>query len=235
MTNKNKDNMAVSSVCRIDKKNNYTIMGNCHLRSKNLSLKAIGLLSKVLSLPEGWDFSVAGLASICKEGKQAIKSALDELAEWGYLELTKLTPDKTASGRIEYVYKFNERSDKDVLSDTITDRNACSGSVREHRASCDTYQGSVKQEAEKLGLESQAADNQATEKQSQINTDNQINNNKLMSNESSINQSVSSNNSVEKSAYISMDRYSAELERYIELVKENIDYCDFVDWLDNEA
>ncbi len=72
-----------SSVCRVNKNENYTIMSNFHLRSKNLSLKAIGLLSKVLSLPKDWDYSVSGLSSICKEKETAIKAALDELKAWG--------------------------------------------------------------------------------------------------------------------------------------------------------
>ena len=210
----NKAKATVSTVCRIEKKDNYTVMSNQHLRSPNLSLKAIGLLSKVLSLPEGWDFSVAGLASICKEGKQSIKTALDELEKWGYLELTKLTPDKTASGRIEYVYTFYEYSDKDVLSDT--------------------YQSSGKQDAEKQPLVFQNAEIQFTDNPTQSNIKDKIKKNKLLNEEISINQSSGSNNSVEKSSDRLTEGYSAELERYIEFVKYNIDYCDFVDWLDNE-
>ena len=67
-------------------------MSNYHLRSTNLSLKAIGLLSKVLSLPENWDYSISGLTAICKEKETAIKAALDELKHWGYLVVTKLMP-----------------------------------------------------------------------------------------------------------------------------------------------
>ena len=108
-----KPKTAPSSVCRVNKNANYTVMSNYHLRSTNLSLKAIGLLSKVLSLPENWDYSIAGLTSICKEKETAIKAALDELKEWGYLTVTKLMPNQTASGRIEYVYDFYEYSEKD--------------------------------------------------------------------------------------------------------------------------
>ena len=90
-----------SSVCRVNKNANYTVMSNYHLRSTNLSLKAIGLLSKVLSLPENWDYSISGLTAICKEKETAIKAALDELKHWGYLTVTKLMPNETKSGRIE--------------------------------------------------------------------------------------------------------------------------------------
>ena len=105
-----------SSVCRVHKNANYTVMSNYHLKSKNLSLKAIGLLSKVFSLPDDWDYSIAGLTCICKENETAIKSALNELKEWGYLTVTKLMPSETKSGRIEYVYDFYEYSDKDTHS-----------------------------------------------------------------------------------------------------------------------
>lgn len=80
-TKKNKT--TASSVCRVNKNANYTVMSNYHLRSTNLSLKAIGLLSKVLSLPENWDYSISGLTAICKEKETAIKAALDELKYWG--------------------------------------------------------------------------------------------------------------------------------------------------------
>lgn len=105
-----------SSVCRVHKNANYTVMSNYHLQSRNLSLKAIGLLSKVFSLPDDWDYSIAGLTHICKENETAIKSALNELKEWGYLTVTKLMPSETKSGRIEYVYDFYEYSKKDTAS-----------------------------------------------------------------------------------------------------------------------
>ena len=106
-----KNKTTASSVCRVNKNANYTVMSNYHLRSTNLSLKAIGLLSKVLSLPKNWDYSISGLTAICKEKETAIKAALDELKHWGYLVVTKLMPNETNSGRIEYVYDFYEYSE----------------------------------------------------------------------------------------------------------------------------
>lgn len=67
------------SVYRVNKTRDFTVMGNTHLRDKNLSLKAVGLLSKMLSFNDGWQFSTRGLAAICKEGPDAILSALKEL------------------------------------------------------------------------------------------------------------------------------------------------------------
>ena len=96
------------SVIRVNKSKNYTVMSNHHLKNKNLSLKAKGLLSVMLSLPEDWDYSVAGLSSICMENDSAIKTALKELRLEGYLIVTKKMPNKTDSGRIEYVYDIYE-------------------------------------------------------------------------------------------------------------------------------
>lgn len=96
------------SVCRVNKSKNYTVMSNFHLRDKNLSLKAKGLLSIVLSLPEDWDYSVNGLCQITGEGETSIKSALKELKLSKYLIVTKIFPKDSKSGRIEYVYDFFE-------------------------------------------------------------------------------------------------------------------------------
>ena len=77
-------------VFKIEKNQNYTVMSNHHLRDKNLSLKAKGLLSFMLSLPEDWDYSISGLVSICKEEETAIKTALKELKNQKYLRINKL-------------------------------------------------------------------------------------------------------------------------------------------------
>ena len=82
------------SVYRVNKTRDFTVMGNTHLRDKNLSLKAVGLLSKMLSFNDGWQFSTRGLAAICKEGPDAILSALKELEENGYLVRHRGRDDK---------------------------------------------------------------------------------------------------------------------------------------------
>lgn len=82
-------------------------MSNYHLRDKNLSLKAKGLLSVMLSLPEDWDYSISGLCSILKENKTAIKSALRELQDNGYVVVTKKYASK-GSNRISYEYDIME-------------------------------------------------------------------------------------------------------------------------------
>lgn len=93
---------------RVNKRKNYTVMSNHHLRDKNLSLRAIGLLSKMLSLPDNWDYSIKGLVAICKDKEPTVRGALSELKEQGYVVVTKLMPGTTSSGRIEYVYDIYE-------------------------------------------------------------------------------------------------------------------------------
>lgn len=73
------------AVYRVNKNRGYTVMANFHLRDKSLSLKAVGLLSKMLSFNDGWKFSTKGLSAICKEGPDAVLSALRELEKHGYL------------------------------------------------------------------------------------------------------------------------------------------------------
>lgn len=96
------------AVFKINKTKDYTVMSNHHLRDKSLSLKAKGLLSQMLSLPEDWDYTIQGLCSINKENETAINSTLKELKDNGYLIVTKKMPNETKSGRIEYVYDIYE-------------------------------------------------------------------------------------------------------------------------------
>ena len=91
------------AVCRVEKSKNYTTMSNYHLRDKNLSNKARGLLSTMLSLPENWDYTTRGLAAICKDGVDGITSQLKELEQYGYLVRRRI---RDSNGRItdmEYV------------------------------------------------------------------------------------------------------------------------------------
>ena len=104
------------SVIRISKSKNYTVMSNIHLRDKNISLKAKGLLSVALSLPDDWNYSLSGLASICKESITAIRSAIKELCQNGYATVEKLYPEKDCGrSQIEYVYTFYEEPQNTCL------------------------------------------------------------------------------------------------------------------------
>lgn len=82
-------------------------MSNTHLKDKRLSLKAIGLLSIVLGLPEDWHYTVNGLVGIVKDGKDSVESAIKELKKNGYLRVEKIYPNEN-SNRIQYQYTFFE-------------------------------------------------------------------------------------------------------------------------------
>ena len=96
-------------IFRVDKTKDYTVMSNYHLREKEMSLKAKGLLSWMLSNDDDWDYSIQGIVACCKENETAIESALNELKQFGYLTITKLFPNETESGRFEYIYNIHEK------------------------------------------------------------------------------------------------------------------------------
>lgn len=97
------------AVIRVNKTSDYTVMSNAHFKEKDMSLKAKGLLSLMLSLPDTWDYSIAGLVAICAENETAIRSALKELKRFGYLVVVKKKPNETKSGRFEYEYNIYEK------------------------------------------------------------------------------------------------------------------------------
>ena len=77
------------TVFRVHKNDNYTVLSNYHFKEKGMSLKAKGLLSLMLSLPENWDYSAAGLVTLSKDGKDSVNAALKELEKFGYLKRTQ--------------------------------------------------------------------------------------------------------------------------------------------------
>lgn len=90
------------AVFRVEKTKDFTIMSNHHLRNAKLSLKAKGLLSLMLSLPESWDYTTKGLAHICKDGVDSISTALKELEQQGYLTRQRIRYGNGQLGDIEY-------------------------------------------------------------------------------------------------------------------------------------
>ncbi len=90
------------AVFRIDKTRDYTVMANFHLRDISLSLKAKGLLSLMLSLPENWDYTTKGLARICKDGVDSICATVKELEKAGYVQRRRLRDDLGRLAEVEY-------------------------------------------------------------------------------------------------------------------------------------
>lgn len=106
------------SVFKIEKTKGYTIMSNYHLQDRNLTYKAKGLLSFMLSLPDDWDYSLKGLCAISKESRDGIRSILKELQEHHYLEIEKTRGDK---GYFEYnylIYEIPHYINKEMIKNT---------------------------------------------------------------------------------------------------------------------
>lgn len=94
-------------VIRVNKTKDYTVMANYHFRDKNLSLKAKGLLSMMLSLPDGWGYSVEGLVKLSTDGRDSINATLQELEKHGYLKRGRV---RDANGKLgQAVYDIFER------------------------------------------------------------------------------------------------------------------------------
>lgn len=102
--------MPNATVIKVEKTKNYTVMSNQHFHVTNMSLKAKGLLSLILSLPDNWDYSIAGLASLCKESVPTVRATLKELEELGYISIEKELPSIENNGRFTYKYYIYENS-----------------------------------------------------------------------------------------------------------------------------
>lgn len=143
------------AVIRVEKTTDYTVMSNYHFKEKGMSLKAKGLLSFMLSLPDDWDYSIEGLTQNLAEKETSIVSALNELKKFGYLRVVKLFPNQTASGRIEYEYIVYE---KPYVEKQDTEKQDTEKQGLENLA------------LEKQGIESQDLEIQDLENQGQLNT-----------------------------------------------------------------
>ena len=199
------------SIIRTKKNKNYTTMSNYHLKDKNLSLKAKGLLSIILSLPDDWSYSVEGLVSICKENKTAVTNALKELKEHGYVSIEKIYPDHTKSKKIEYIYTIFEKPQPKKIQEK---------------------QGIEEQEIGKQDIEKQdigflGLENLALENQPQLNTN--------ISNTKELNTKNKKKEYKEKT----LKRFSApkveEVRAYCNERKNNIDPEAFIDYYQSKG
>ena len=102
-------------VFRVERTKNFTVMSNHHLRDKTISLKAKGLLSQMLSLPDDWDYTLRGLAAINKESIDAIRTAVHELEAAGYVVRLRVRDKRGQLRSCEYfVYEYPHTEDSDV-------------------------------------------------------------------------------------------------------------------------
>lgn len=182
------------AVCRVEKNKNYTTMSNYHLRDPNLSNKARGLLSTMLSLPDNWDYTTRGLAKICKDGVDGITAQLKELEQYGYLVRHRI---RDSNGRItDMEYIIYERP---------------------HTASPDTEKPDmVKPDMALPRLETPAQINIDKRSTEEINTDS-VNTHSFFSDETRPSVLATLETKRKEANLRDMDEYR-------EIIKENIDY-----------
>lgn len=110
------------SVFRVERTRDYTVMSNHHLKNRNLSLKAKGLLSLMLSLPDDWDYTLKGLAHISLEKVDAIRKAITELENEGYVTRSR---ERDGQGRLrgtEYIIREQPISEEPMLDNPILEK-----------------------------------------------------------------------------------------------------------------
>ena len=138
------------AVFRIDKTRNYTVMSNHHLRNTELSLKAKGLLSLMLSLPENWDYTTKGLAAICKDGIDSISSCIRELEKHGYIIRERMRNEKGQLTTIEYTILEQPKSapperEKPIRENPVLDIPAQVEPIQENTAQLNTNKSNIKE------------------------------------------------------------------------------------------
>ena len=108
------------AILRKHQRAQYTVIDNTIFRDRELSNKALGMLCRMLSLPDGWEFSVMGLATLSSDGKSAVMSQLDELEEHGYLVRNQVRVDGKIAG-VEYIVSETKMSEKPYAENQHTE------------------------------------------------------------------------------------------------------------------
>ena len=161
------------SIFRVEKNANYTVISNYHLRDKNLSLKSIGLLSLILSLPETWDYSQAGLATICKDGEDSIRSGLKELEKYGYLERERERDDSgRMRGIIYHIYEVPKNKREKIGNTVFGEEKVKSKNIARSRHSVSPKTNLLEREIpmlDKPSLDSPIFDSPGVEHPTQVN------------------------------------------------------------------
>lgn len=146
-------------VFRVERTRDYTVMSNYHLRDKRLTLKAKGLLSQMLSLPEDWDYTLSGLSHINRESKDAIRSAVNELEKAGYIHRRQTTDASGKFSTNEYVIHEHPDQPEPLLekpsSDNPTTDNPPTGNTSPENP---TQLNTKKPSKEKINTDGQSTD-----------------------------------------------------------------------------
>ena len=156
----------MSTVFRVEKTANYTVMSNTHLKDRRLSYKSKGLLSVILSLPPEWDYTITGLAVIAADGVDSVKTAIKELEKYGYVTRTQLRDERGRMAQNEYLVYENPTDNPDFVP---AEQDAPDENAAEHKPSISAPKKnrkahfSVSPSAEKPLTENPLTDNPETD------------------------------------------------------------------------
>lgn len=131
------------SVVRVHKNSNFTVMSNHHFKEKEMSLKAKGLLSLMLSLPDTWNYSISGLVKLSKDGKDGVMSALGELEKFGYLRRERVINSKGQFAGIEYNIYEEPQKDLPVAEEPTSANQNAEKPIAENAVQLNTNQSST--------------------------------------------------------------------------------------------
>ena len=123
---------------RVHKTGNFTVMSNYHFKEKKMSLKAKGLLSLMLSLPDNWNYSVSGLVTLSKDGKDSVMSALSELESFGYLNRERVVNDKGQFAGVEYNIFEQPQQEKPIADKQNEEKQNAEKPIAENRQQSNT-------------------------------------------------------------------------------------------------
>lgn len=244
----------MSTVFRVKKNGNFTVMSNNHLKDRRLSYKAKGLLSVILSLPPEWDYTVKGLSMLSSDGTSSVDTALKELEKYGYLSRRRLRDELGRMSRSEYLVYENPSENPLYCNKAYAEQtseaqrdNSRQAPAESYRESCpESYVENYIEEAEGL-VESSVENFKKSEKSDNFFENPDLENlkqeipetenrsratyNKLNKKKSNKNQSIhsvcDSQNELNERNFnkTSTPFYSESVrEAYCELIKENIDY-----------
>ena len=219
------------AVFRVEKNKGYTVMSNHHLRNKELSLKAKGLLSQMLSLPEDWDYTLAGLSLINREKIDAIREAVRELENAGYIQRSRERDEKGCLRGTTYViYEQPPNLDLPTLENPTLEKPMLE-QPQPPALDCPVLEYPT---ADKPILENPTPDNPTSENPTQLNKEIQKTN---LPKKEKLNTDISSTHSIpfhslnpspledaaqppERKRKETTDAYSV----YEEIIKDNIEY-----------
>lgn len=133
----------MSEVFRVNRTKDYTVMSNHHFKNKNLSLKAKGLLSLMLSLPDDWNYSIKGLVTLSKDGRDSVMTALKELESEGYIVRRRLRNTRGQVTDTEYIISETPMSDFPTQEKPTQDNPTLEKPIQENPTLSNTYQSNT--------------------------------------------------------------------------------------------